>query len=148
MHKLTKEDLRRLIPHSGPMCLVDSVLGWTETDILCATACHRDPQNPLMTGETLPAICGLELAAQAIAAHIALTSPQSSQGCAIGVLGAVTNVELYVPSLETIAGDLEIRGTCLHAQQTAFIYQFLLSGEGQRLIAGRASIFIQQVASQ
>ncbi len=147
MPTLTKTDVLRLIPHSGSMCLVDSVLAWSETDIVCASGCHRDRHNPLMNGDLLPAICGLELAAQAIAAHIALTSPQSSQK-SIGVLGGVTDVELNVSSLETIQGDLEIRGTCLHAQQTAFIYRFLLSGEGRRLIAGRASIFIQQVANQ
>ena len=147
MQPLTKADLLGLIPHSGSMCLVDSVLAWTASHIVCASGCHRDKHNPLMTGDVLPAICGVELAAQAIAAHIALTAPLSRQSF-IGVLGGVTNVELHVSSLETIEGDLEIMGTCLHAQERAFIYRFSLNGEGRRLVAGRASIFIQQVATQ
>lgn len=147
MQRLTKAELLRLIPHSGPMCLVDSVLSWSDTDIVCTTGCHRDTHNPLMTGDVLPAISGLELAAQAIAAHIALTAPQSGQNC-IGVLGRLTTVDLHVPSLETIKGDLEIRATCLHSEQRAFIYRFLVSGEDRRLVAGRASIFIQEVGNQ
>ena len=47
MFRLTKQKSGRLIPHSGLMCLLDSVTQWDDGSIICITNTHRDPANPL-----------------------------------------------------------------------------------------------------
>src|SRR5947208_645010 len=39
-------EIRTLIPHSGSMCLLDSVTQWDDRSIVCVTNTHRDPANP------------------------------------------------------------------------------------------------------
>jgi len=35
---IDKAAIRRLIPHAGAMCLLDTVIAWDETSITCETA--------------------------------------------------------------------------------------------------------------
>ena len=143
MPMMTKEELCRLIPHSGEMCLLDSVEEWTATEILCTTQSHRKKENPLRTEGKLEALAGLEIAAQAMAAHVALAASAFIPSPSIGVLGALRNVELYVPFLDAVQGDLKVKATQILSQATGFIYSFILTGEAKVLLKGRASIFIQ-----
>ena len=46
------------IPHQGNMCLLDTVVDWSETAISCSTSSHRDPANPLRTEGRLGAANG------------------------------------------------------------------------------------------
>ena len=70
---MTRDDIATLIPHSGSMCLLDGVLSWDENTILCRTASHRLPDNPLRSNGRLAGVCGVEYAAQAMALHGGLT---------------------------------------------------------------------------
>ena len=148
MPMMSKEELLRLIPHSGEMCLLDSVEVWTATEILCTTRCHRKRENPLRIEGALQAIAGIELAAQAMAVHVALAASKHLPSPSIGVLGALRNVELYVPFLDAVQGDLKVKATQIISQATGFIYSFILTGEGKELLKGRASIFIQSDVKQ
>jgi len=148
MPMMTKEELCRLIPHSGEMCLLDSVEEWTATEILCTTRSHRRRENPLRTEGTLQTLAGLEFAAQAMAVHLALAVSTIIPSPSIGVLGALRNVELYVPFLDAVQGDLKVKATQILSQATGFIYSFILTGEGKELLKGRASIFIQSDVKQ
>ncbi len=44
---INKPEIRTLIPHSGLMCLLDSVTEWDDQSIICISNTHRDPANPL-----------------------------------------------------------------------------------------------------
>src|SRR5881398_1435622 len=66
---IDKAEIRRLIPHAGTMCLLDSVLGWDDESIVCTTNTHRDEANPLRRDGRLSALHALEYAAQAAAIH-------------------------------------------------------------------------------
>ena len=43
---IDKTEIESLIPHSGTMCLLDTVAAWDEQRIRCLTETHRDPANP------------------------------------------------------------------------------------------------------
>src|SRR6059058_4587817 len=66
---IDKAEIRRLIPHAGTMCLLDSVLGWDDESIVCTTNTHRDEANPLRRDGRLSALHALEYGAQAAAIH-------------------------------------------------------------------------------
>ncbi len=51
-----KADIRTLIPHSGLMCLLDSVIEWDDQSIICISNTHRDPANPLRREGQLSAV--------------------------------------------------------------------------------------------
>ena len=56
-----------LVPHAGPMCLLDRVLDWDAERILCEASVAD--AHPLKAGGRLPATALIEYAAQAMAAH-------------------------------------------------------------------------------
>ena len=56
------------LPHQGPMCLLDQIAAWDTGSIRCTATSHRDQDNPLRAQGRLGAACGIEYAAQAMAA--------------------------------------------------------------------------------
>ena len=67
------------IPHQGNMCLLDTVVDWSETAISCSASSHRDPSNPLRAEGRLGAANGIEYAAQAMAVHGSLLAQAGDQ---------------------------------------------------------------------
>ena len=49
---MTRDDIAALIPHSGPMCLLDDVLPGTRTSISCRRPATGYPDNPLRSKRT------------------------------------------------------------------------------------------------
>lgn len=47
---LSKAEIARLIPHGGPMCLLDAVLRWDASRIRCSSRSHPDQDNPMRAG--------------------------------------------------------------------------------------------------
>lgn len=142
MSLISKKDLYQLLPHGGAMCLLDSVLYWDTKTIVCTASSHREDSNPLKRPEGVEAICGLEYAAQAMGAHIGLTT-SSNRGRAIGYVGAIKTLRVYVPYLDVFKDNLEIYSEKKFAQETGFIYTFIIRAQGKDLLGGQASIFVK-----
>lgn len=76
-----------LVPHAGPMCLLERVLDWDADRIRCAATIAD--AHPLRDGERLPATALIEYAAQAMAAHgrllaLADAGANEAAGAAVG----------------------------------------------------------------
>lgn len=141
MDVIAKADFRRLIPHREPMCLLGSIEEWSDTHLVCRTATHRAALNPLRRRNQLEAICGLEYAAQAMAAHIAILL-EPHRPPLEGYLVAVRDLVLRRSRLDDIAADLTIRVRRVLGEDSTFIYTFSVC-EGRRvLLNGRATIFL------
>lgn len=136
---LSREEIARLVPHDGAMCLLDTVHSWDETHILCTATSHRDPFHPLRDGEGLRAVCGVEYAAQAIAVHRGLLADERCRK-AMGVVGGIRNVVMDVERLDDIAETLAIRVEKLVEQGGSLMYRFLVSAGDRTLVSGRASV--------
>ena len=67
--RLGRDWIEAHLPHRGAMCLLDGVLEYDGRRIVCRASSHSDPANPLRVGDRLPAACGVEYGAQAMAAH-------------------------------------------------------------------------------
>ena len=144
MSLISKNDLYQLLPHRGTMCLLDSVLHWDMKTIVCAASSHRDYSNPLRRPEGVETICGLEYAAQTMGVHIGLTNC-SNRGTAIGYLGSIKTLKVYVPYLDVFNGNLEICSEKKFFQETGFIYTFIIRAEDKDLLKGQASIFVKYI---
>lgn len=130
---LSHEAIRTRIPHQGLMCLLDQALGWDETHIICSAVSHRDRNNPLRHGNSLPAVCGIEYAAQAMALHASLTETSSKHG----LLAGVREVVLLAERLDDIPGELTIRAGKIAAEGEIALYQFSISAGDRELLRGR-----------
>lgn len=72
--KIDAKILSEVIPHSGPMVLLDWVDEWDDFHIVCTTHSHHRPNNPLRINQALSAVHTIEYAAQAASFHAALMS--------------------------------------------------------------------------
>ncbi|HOU54595.1 MAG TPA: hypothetical protein PLQ97_11760 [Myxococcota bacterium] len=62
-----------LLPHRGPMRLIDRVVAWEPDRVACRAVVR--PDNPFLRDGRLEAVAHMELIAQAAAAHITLADP-------------------------------------------------------------------------
>jgi len=139
---ISSERLRRLIPHAGAMCLLEQVVHCDETTIRCTSRTHLDSENPLRNRNRLHAVCGIEYAAQAMALHGALVTPERARS---GYLASVRDVRWRATQLDNVGEELQVEATCLSADANAAIYRFRIYAGDAELLHGRASVFLQGV---
>ena len=137
--RLGRDALARLVPHQGAMCLLEEVLEWDENAISCRATSHRDAGNPLRGGIGLPAIMGVEYAAQAVAVHGSITSNSESKK---GYLASLRDVVCSVKALDTESDDLVVHATRLAAESGRLLYDFRIDAGGRELLRGRLSVVL------
>jgi predicted hotdog family 3-hydroxylacyl-ACP dehydratase len=126
------------IPHHGRMCLLEEVIEWDAQRIRCRATSHRLPDHPLRSHGRLGAAAGIEYAAQAMAAHGALTGgagrPQA------GFLAALRDVRFNVLRLDTIEGGLICDAMLVAGDGGSALYEFVVRTQSKRLMSGRATV--------
>ncbi|HQT30274.1 MAG TPA: 3-hydroxylacyl-ACP dehydratase [Thiobacillus sp.] len=123
------------------MCLLDRVESWDAQHIRCRASSHRAPDNPLRAHGRLGAACGIEYAAQAMAAHGALLAAADSAP-RVGYLASVRAVELNVTRLDDIAADLRIEAERVSGDDNTILYAFSVLAEQSLLLSGRAIVVL------
>lgn len=136
---VSASDFRQLIPHRGSMSLLSEVLHFDDDSITCRAVSHRDPANPLREHGILPAVCGIEYAAQAMAVHGALSEQRGSRP---GMLAGVRDVALTVERLDDIACDLVLKARRLIGGAQHLLYEFAVHAAERELIRGRAAVVL------
>lgn len=130
-----------VIPHAGDMCLLDGVLECDAQRIRCISSSHRDQNNPMRSGDMLPALCGIEYAAQAMAFHGAQGANQDNKPRA-GYLAALRDVECKRMRLDDLADDLVIEAEKVMGDDARVIYSFNLSAGATAILSGRATVIL------
>jgi len=138
-------DIASLIPHQRGMCLLEQVVKWDDLSICCRTASHRNPRNPLRRESGLPAACGIEYAAQAIAVHGGLRAANHPDfhAPAAGYLANARDVTWAVDRLDDIEGELQVDAEQLISEGGRSIYTFCLSAAGRQLMQGRVAVVLE-----
>jgi predicted hotdog family 3-hydroxylacyl-ACP dehydratase len=137
---LNREWIEARIPHQGRMCLLDEVIDWNAERILCRTATHRAPDNPLRAHGRLGIACGIEYAAQAMALHGALAGGAAVPQ--VGLLAGIRGVRFAVLRLDDIESDLICEATRLAGDDLTALYEFALRDRDRVLASGRASVVL------
>ena len=133
------------IPHSGDMCLLNSVLSWDADHIHCDANSHRFQNNPLRLQNQLSSVCGVEYAAQAMAVHGALIAPTDNTNPRVGYLVSIRNTQIEVPRLDDIQSDLQIHAECLSASEHNLMYEFKIMADQQMILSGRAAVVLNTI---
>lgn len=123
------------------MCLLERVDAWDATRIRCSAANHRAPDNPLRAHGRLGAACGIEYAAQAMAAHGALLAASDAPPRA-GYLASVREVDLRVARLDVVAGDLAVEAERISGDDNTILYRFSVAAATGPLVSGRAIVML------
>ena len=141
---LGRDRIAALIPHKGAMCLLHEVISHDPDQITCRAVNHHDAAHPLRENGTLPAICGVEYAAQAMAVHGALAG---GVNVSPGVLAAVREVTLHVEALDEVEGDLIVNARKVWGDSSRLLYEFTIRGGSLTLLEGRAAVVLKPAAS-
>lgn len=140
MMLMDRRQIATMIPHAGTMCLLDAVLSWNAVSVRCLSRRCGNADNPLRRADGgLGAVCGIEIAAQAMAVHGRLVAGGSNPP-AHGYLASVRDVRLRVSRLDDIAGDIIIDAEHLMGDAQSAAYQFTLSSDSIELVSGRATV--------
>lgn len=138
---VTRAEIAGLIPHAGAMCLLDGVVSWDENRIRCVTRSHLDAGNPLRAGGRLPAVCGIEYAAQAMAVHGGLAGKDRGRPL-VGFLASVRGVTCRRGRLDDLDGSLFVEAVRVLGDETRVIYEFRLWVGEMEVLSGRAAVVL------
>src|SRR5512134_893196 len=133
---VTRAQIAGLIPHDGSMCLLDGVLQWDASHIVCVSRNHRTADNPLRSNGLLPAVCGVEYAAQAMAVHGGLAGKLVRKPRA-GYLASLRNVECRRDRLDDLEGDLVVEAERMAGEGAHVIYRFRLRVGDVEILSGQ-----------
>jgi predicted hotdog family 3-hydroxylacyl-ACP dehydratase len=145
--QLSRADIAEMIPHAGPMCLLDGVVRWDAATIRCITRTHGDPANAMRTDDGLSALCGIEYAAQAMAIHGCLTGAVDGRPRA-GYLAGLRDVLCHRERLDDIDGELFVDAELLMGDESRVVYRFALLEGGSEVISGRATVILSVEADE
>jgi predicted hotdog family 3-hydroxylacyl-ACP dehydratase len=140
---INKAEIRTLIPHSGSMCLLDSVVEWDDRSIICISKTHRDPANPLRRDGRLSAVHAFEYGAQAAAVHGGLRARSLGVTAPPGYLVALRDARLYVMRLDDVASPLRIRAHRLFGEAANTVYECQISVGDILLAEGRITMILR-----
>jgi predicted hotdog family 3-hydroxylacyl-ACP dehydratase len=103
-------DIRQLVPHTGPMCLLDRVVAHDKKATTCSV---RVEDSTLFLGEaeSVPAWLGIEYLAQCIAVHGGLEAAALGQAPRPGLFLGSRRLALRVAELPT---GVELLATVRH----------------------------------
>lgn len=140
--RLGKAEIATMIPHAGRMCLLDEVERWSEAAIRCISRSHRDADNPLRAGAELPALCGIEYAAQAMAVHGRLSAAVAERPRA-GYIVSVSDVVCRERRLDELEHDLVIEAERLAGDGARVLYRFALFAGDREILHGKAAAVLE-----
>jgi predicted hotdog family 3-hydroxylacyl-ACP dehydratase len=144
--QLSRDWIASHIPHQGRMCLLDEVVRWDAERILCSSNAHREADHPLRALGRLGIASGIELAAQAMALHGALTADESDTRPRAGLLAALRGVRLYVARLDDVPSALLCEAVRVAGDQATALYDFELRAAERLLLCGRATVVLDKHA--
>jgi predicted hotdog family 3-hydroxylacyl-ACP dehydratase len=129
-----------MLPHAGAMVLLDAVVEWDATRILCRSRSHLDVANPLLRNGRLSAVCGVEYGLQAAALHGALLAGGVAQRA--GYVARLRDVVLAVDRLDDAAlGTLAVEAVLERAEAGGMLYALAVSDvRGRVVVAARAGV--------
>ena len=140
---INKPEIRTLIPHSGLMCLLDSVIEWDDQSIACITNTHRKPANPLRRDGRLSALHAFQYGAQAVALHGGLRARSAGVVAPPGYLAALRDARLHVTRLDDITSPLQICAYRLFGDAVNAVYECRVSAGDALLADGRTTIMLR-----
>ncbi|WP_133500192.1 phosphotransferase [Cognatilysobacter terrigena] len=136
----TREDITRLIPHQGRMCLWQRVVEADARRIVVQAFDHGDAGHPLRHRDRLHAVHLAEYGAQAMAVHGGLRGRDAGLAPRPGLLVALRGVVLHRDRIDDLDGPLDGEAEVLVDSETGAQYAFVIRHCGATIAEGRAAV--------
>jgi predicted hotdog family 3-hydroxylacyl-ACP dehydratase len=150
MNTLDRQQIARIIPHSGTMVLLDEVVHWDDRCLLARTASHLRADNPLRDEQGLHIACGIEYAAQAMALHGGLRVMQCGDGQPGrprgGLLASVREVRFLAQRLDQDPAVLLVEASLVSGDRQVAMYEFAVRSSARELLTGRATVVLDSLS--
>lgn len=132
--------ITELVPHRPPLLQVERVLSFSDNRIVCAMTVRADS---VLVGEGgLPSWAGIELMAQAIAAHAGLLAHRAGVPVKKGFLLGSRDYKAERSSLPT-GSALTISAEPLYQDDAGLgAFACVISGDGIALIKAQLNVFV------
>jgi predicted hotdog family 3-hydroxylacyl-ACP dehydratase len=137
---LNRDAIAALIPHQGAMCLLEEVLSTNDAGIVCRAVSHRDSGHPLREDGILPAVCGIEYAAQAMAVHGASSGRPQGTARQTRHAGGRAGCRLHVERLDDMRTISSFPRCMLVAEEGGSSTSSFSSAGAKELVRGRAAV--------
>ena len=134
---LKHEEICKMLPHAGDMCLLDEVLAWDKGSIECVTNSHRDKNNPLFLNERLHAVNCIEYAGQTTVVHGSLCWEEGMDLPDVAILVSIRDLQIHRATLNDINAPLHIHADVLDILEFASNYSFSVRADGLEVASGR-----------
>ncbi len=139
----TREDIQRLIPHQGNMCLLDTIVEWTDRAVHCRTRSHQRADNPLRCDGRLRAVHLCEYGAQAMAVHGGLLAATSGGVARPGLLVSLRGMRIAVAWLHDLEEELDVNAEVLLTSADSWQYRVAIGHRGRVIGDGRAAVMLR-----
>lgn len=142
---LEKTQIQTLLPHQGPMFLLDRVIRYDREEILCRASSHGDAGNPLRRQGVLPIEAGIEYAAQAAGVHGGLLNRDTNPSATPqrGYLAVLTGVEWRVERLDDLSEPLFIQARRVAVTPGGRLYKFRVAHAEVDILWGELVIALE-----
>ncbi len=137
---LKHNEICNLIPHTGDMCLLDTVESWDAKKIVCLSSSHKKENHPLRNSKGLPMLSLMEYGAQAMAVHGCLLADKEGLMMKEGYLAALRDIQITKGWLSDIESELKISAERIYAEKGNMIYTMNVYARSKKLISGRATV--------
>lgn len=137
---LDHDEICKLIPHAGDMCLLNEVISWDENNIICTSSTHQKVTNPLRNKNGLPMLSLLEYGAQAVAVHGCLLAKNEDVIMEDGYLAALRDVQVMQGWLSDIDDELEVGAERIYTDAGNMIYFMTIKARNKVLVSARATV--------
>jgi predicted hotdog family 3-hydroxylacyl-ACP dehydratase len=134
---ITRAHIEHMLEHAGDMCLPDCVTEW-DSQKICCSAPAPQAWHPLMREGRLPAIAGVEYAAQAAALHGALLDAVRTPRP--GMLANVRDVTLHRTWFLANDAALTVHAKLLSRSDAGCRYSFEVASGRESVISGNLMI--------
>jgi predicted hotdog family 3-hydroxylacyl-ACP dehydratase len=140
-----RAEISSLIPHSGAMCLIDTVVMWDETTITCVTDSHRAPDNPLLRHNRLATLHAFEYGAQAAAIHGGLIAQTSGSAVPYALLATIRKAQMFTQWLDTEMKSLTVFATHVFGDSAGTIYDCHVAVDDRLLASARLTMMLTKI---
>ena len=130
--------LEHVLPHRGPMLLLDELVALDETGATCRLSLR--PDSTFVAGGRVPATLALEYMAQCVAAYAAARPRQPGGRPRVGYLVAVRELRLEIDAFD-VGDTLDVHARCEWGQAQAGRFECSVERQGQAVAHAIVSVY-------
>jgi len=130
--------IRELIPHDGPMVLLDEMLHWEAGHARCRI--RLAPGMRFVSGGTVDTIVTLEYMGQAVAASCGYAAFRGGNDIRVGMIIGCRRMDIEVPKLQ-VGDDLLVEVREVRAQDEISVYECEVSRGSEPVASAQLTLY-------